>query len=57
MVSIREAAIFQEEKLFSDLYEHLHVCGLMAHAMRLQNPTLIKKNHHARTSLPINSLL
>lgn len=26
------------------LYEHVHMCGLMAHAMQMQNPTLINKN-------------
>lgn len=62
MVSIQKSLkpqFLREEKKKSELYEHLHMCELKAHAMQLQNPTLIKKNknYHAGTSLPINSLL
>lgn len=46
MVSIQKSLKpqFLREEKKSELYEHLHMCELKAHAMQLQNPTLIKKN-------------
>lgn len=38
---------------------NIYTWGLMAHAMKLQNPTFFKKNknHHARASLPTKQFM